>query len=343
MRYSFASDNRAGACPEVVAAIVDEASRAGGGYGEDETSAALAAAFDDVFERQVRAYPVSTGTAANSLALACCCPPWGAVLCSGLAHVYVDESGGPEFYGHGLRVAAIGDDGHGRIDPAALTATVEGGESHGVHSTLPSVLSATQATEAGTTYSVEHLEELAAIAHRSGMKVHLDGARIANAVVSSGATPAELTWRAGVDVAVWGGSKNGAIAAEAVVFFDEELAETFERRRKRGGHLHSKLRFTSAQLLALLRDDVWLTNARQANAAATQIATAATAAGIGVAHPVDANMVFLDARTVDVESLRADGWELYVERHHGADLVRVVTSWDTAETEVAALVSQLAG
>ncbi len=341
MNFAFASDNRAGACPEVVAAVVEEADRSGGGYGDDETTIALSAAFDDLFERRVLAYPVSTGTAANSLALACCSPPWGAVLCSGLAHIYVDESGGPEFYGHGLRVAAVGDDGHGRIDPAALSAQIEGGESHGVHSTVPSALSLTQATEAGTTYSVEQIAELAEIAHRAGMAVHVDGARIANAVASSGSTPADMTWRAGVDVAVWGGTKNGAIAAEAVVFFDDALAETFERRRKRGGHLHSKLRFTSAQLLALTRDDVWLRNARHANAAAAAIAAGATAAGIEVAHPVDANMVFLDAGGVDVAGLRDAGWELYVERHHGRDLVRVVTSWATTANEVEELVSLL--
>ena len=341
MQYSFASDNRAGACPEVLAAFVEEAGRPGGGYGDDDTTAALADAFDELFERPVSAYPVSTGTAANSLALACCCPPWGAVLCSELAHIYADESGGPEFYGHGLRVAAVGDDGHGRVDPAALTVLLEGGESHGVHSTVPSVLSLTEATEAGTTYGPDRVAELAAIAHRGGLAVHLDGARFANAVASSGASPADLTWRAGVDVAVWGGTKNGAMAAEAVVFFDEELAETFERRRKRGGHLHSKLRFTSAQLLALLRDDLWLSNARHANEATATIARYAMAAGIEVAHPVDANMVFLDARGVDVGALRSSGWELYVEHHHGRDLVRVVTSWATTDDEVDGLVSLL--
>lgn len=341
MNFAFASDNRAGACPEVVAAVAEEAGRSGGGYGDDETTVALSAAFDDLFERRVRAYPVSTGTAANSLALACCSPPWGAVLCSGLAHIYVDESGGPEFYGHGLRVAAVGDDGHGRIDPAALSAQLEGGESHGVHSTVPSALSLTQATEAGSAYTAGHVAELAEIAHRAGMAVHVDGARIANAVASSGSTLAELTWRSGADVAVWGATKNGAIAAEAVVFFDDSLAETFERRRKRGGHLHSKLRFTSAQLLALTRDDVWLNNAARANATATAIAAAATTAGIEVAHPVEANMVFLDAGGLDVAALRSAGWELYVERHHGRDLVRVVTSWDTGDDEVEALVSQL--
>ena len=338
--HSFASDNRSGACPEVIAAIAEEAGGFGGGYGDDDTTKSMQAAFDEMFERRVKVFPVSTGTAATALALAGICPPWGAVLCSVLAHVYVDESGGPEFYGHGLRLATVAGS-HGRIDASALADTLDRGEDHGVHSTALSALSLTQATEAGTVYTADQTAELSSAARAAGCRVHLDGARFANAVASTGSSPADLTRRAGVDVAVWGGTKNGAIAAEAVVFFDDALATDFERRRKRGGHLHSKLRFTSAQLLALLRDDVWLRNAAHANAMAVRIGEAVSGGGLSVAHPVEANMVFVDAAGVDVTAWRQRGVDFYLERHDGRDVARLVTSYATTPAEVDALIATL--
>ena len=323
----FASDNRAGICPEVLDAIVEEAAHDGGGYGEDIATRQLTAAFAELFEHDVWVYPVLTGTAANSLALATLCDPWGGVICSRAAHILEDECGAPEFFGGGLRLVPVGD-GSGRIVPSQVASLIDTAGEHDVHNTPLQVLSFTNLSERGISWSPDATAELAGVAAGRGLSVHLDGARFANAVVGTGASPADLTWRAGVDVLSFGGTKNGALAAEAVVFFAPEHGAELERRRKRGGQLFSKMRFVSVQLLAQVRGDAWLRHASHANAMATRLAV-----GLGVSPP-DGNELFVPATTPEVAAWRAAGADFYDSPAGPDRLVRLVTSWSTTPEEV---------
>ena len=330
----FASDNRAGLAPEVLDAIAREAAHRGGGYGEDPTTAAVTVALADVFEHEVTVYPVLTGTAANAIALASLADPWGAVVCEREAHIVVDECGAPEFYGGGLRLVPI-DGEHGKLTPAAvgdLLATPARGD---VHESPLQLLSLTNLTEFGTAYTAAETAELCTMAHDRGLRVHLDGARFANAVAGGAGTPAQLTWQAGVDVVIYGGSKNGALAAEAVVFFDPSLAATFERRRKRGGHLASKMRFVSAQLLAGLTDDRWLTWASHANAMARRLRDGVgDLAGVDVVHAVDGNQIWLRTATDRAAAWAAAGAEFYDTTVGDLTTVRLVCDFSTTEDEI---------
>ena len=345
MRANFASDNVGAASPEIVAAIAEAAAATAMPYGADRWTERATARLRDVFETDIAAFPVVTGTAANALALAALTPPWGAVYCHPRSHAMDDECGAPEFYSGGARLVGIGGD-HARIDAGTFARALSGARPHGVHNMRPAALTLTQATEAGAVYSVDAIAELAAIARRFDMAVHMDGARFANALVGLDVSPADLTWRAGVDVLSLGATKNGALAAEAIVFFAPARAAEFAERRKRGGHLLSKARFVGAQLDAWLADDLWLANARAANRAAQRLAAGLSALpAVALVHPVEANMVFAALPEPAVAALEADGFGFYRAgvAGDGRTIIRLVAAWATTDAEVDTFVAAAAG
>jgi threonine aldolase len=288
----FTSDNAGPVHPRVMEALARANRGHAAAYGADAATARVIARIREIFEApEAAVHLVATGTAANALALACLCPPWGTVFCHTASHVAEDECGAPEFYTGGARLERVpGRDG--RIDPEALGhAVARSGQS--VHNVQPGALTLTNATEAGTVYDPDATAALAAIARSRGMPVHLDGARLANALVTIGASPAETTWKAGIDAVSFGGTKNGLMGVEAVILFDPARSWEFELRRKRGGHLFSKHRFLAAQMEAYLEDDLWLEMARAANARARRLAEGLVAVGGRLLHPVEANEVFV--------------------------------------------------
>jgi threonine aldolase len=333
----FFSDNTATACPELLAAIHEANVGLAKAYGDDLWTQRLDGAFSEHFGTDVRAFVVPTGTAANSLALATLCPPYGAIFAHDEAHIVRDECGAPEFFSGGARVVSVVAE-HGKLTPAALRSALDANPTS-VHTLQPAAISLTQSTELGTIYRAKEVGALAALAHERGLKVHMDGARFANAVVSLDCHPGDVTWRAGVDVMSFGATKNGALTAEAVVFFDATLVRDFELRRKRGGHLLSKSRYTAAQLLAYLQTGVWRRNAGRANQLAARIARAARGA---VLHPVEANEVFVHLGDAGKARLRAQGFEFYDWGPLAAGEARFVVSWDQDERDVDALESALA-
>jgi len=310
-------------------------------YGADDWSARLEAKCAELFETRVAVFPVATGTAANALALAALTPPHGAIYCHPHSHAYADECGAPEFYSGGAKMVTV-DGAHGRLAADGLAAALAAARPHGVHNVRPAALTLSQASEAGTVYRADALAALAEVAHAHGMGVHMDGARFANALVGQGLSPADATWRCGVDVMSFGATKNGALAAEAVIFFRPELAAEFGERRKRGGHLFSKQRFLSAQLEAYLTDDLWLANARAANAAAARLAAGLAALdGVRLAHPVEANEVFAALPPAAVDALEADGFGFYRMGGgpHDEGTIRLVASFNTSDADVDAFVA----
>lgn len=334
---NFVSDNNAGVCPEVLDAVGREAERVDAAYGWDQASAELTERLGEVFERPVGVYCVPTGTAANALSLAATNPVWGAVLCHASAHIVVDECSAPTVIGSGLVLEPIAGP-HGKLTVAALEDHLGERRGGGVHTAAVTGLSLTQATEAGTRYSGEELTDLCAAGHSHGLAVHLDGARFANAVAAGGASPAELSWRAGVDLMSLGATKGGAMGAEAVVVFEDRLRDDIERLRKRFGHLLSKQRFAAAQFNGWLAGGAWLAHADHANEMARRLADGLARAGIDPVHPVEANMVFARFPPVADDAARAAGAEYYVESprpsEDGSVEVRLVTSWSTPPRDV---------
>jgi threonine aldolase len=330
----FFSDNAAAACPEALAAIA-EANRLDTAYDGDRWSQRLNEAFSGLFEREVEALWVATGTAANSLALAALCPPHGRILCHQLAHIEIDECGAPEFYTGGAKLM-LGTGEGAKLIPetvAGLLATVSADD---VHRSQPAALSITNATEYGCVYTPAETAALGALCKERGLGFHVDGARFANAVASLGASPADLTWRAGVDALSFGFTKNGGLSAEALILFDPALARATQFRRKRAGHLLSKGRYLAAQLLAMLENDVWLRNARAANAAAARLAAAAGADRL--VHPVEANEMFVRVSAEEAAALRAQGFDFYDWEPGEA---RLVTAWDSDPAHVDALAAAI--
>ncbi len=315
----FFSDNAAAAHPAVLEAMI-AANRLDTAYDADAWSKRLDGAFSDLFERQVTALWVTTGTAANCLALASMVPAYGGVLCHREAHINVDEAGAPEFFTGGAKLLLV--DGPGAKLTVEAVAEARGRIRADVHQVQPEALSITNATEYGLVYTPDETAALGEFAHTHRLGFHLDGARFANAVVSTGASPADLTWRAGVDALSFGFVKNGGLSAEALILFDDGLAESARRRRKRSGHLLSKGRYLAAQLLAMLDEEIWLTNARNANHAAQRLGEAA---GERLVYPVEANEVFLRLSAAEAASLRAQGFDFY---DWGIGEARLVTSWD---------------
>ena len=317
----FFSDNAAPACPEVMAALA-EANRLYAAYDGDGWSGRLDAAFSELFGTEVAALWVATGTAANALALAALCPPHGSIVCHRDAHIQNDECGAPEFYTHGAKLILAEGTG-AKVTPetvAAALATIR----DDVHQAQPHVLSITNATEYGLVYRPEEVAALGDLCRSRGLALHMDGARFANAVVSTGASPAELSWRAGVDALSFGFTKNGGMGADLLVFFKPELKAATLYRRKRAGHLQSKGRYLAAQILAMLEDDVWLRNARAANAACAALAEAAGPDRLIL--PVEANELFIRVTPAEAQRLRDQGFDFY---DWGPGEARLVTSWDT--------------
>jgi threonine aldolase len=337
---NFVSDNCYGASAQILAAIAAIGQGPAPAYGDDAVTARVRQRLCEIFEREVAVYPVINGTTANALALATLVPPHGAILCHEEAHIAVDECGAPEFFTHGAKLVGIaGTDA--RLTPAAIEQALGHFQKGVVHHVQPMAVSLTQATELGTVYTPGEVAAIAELVHRHGMALHMDGARFANALAALGCTPAELTWKSGVDALSFGATKNGALAAEAVIFFDPAMARDFEYRRKKSGHLLSKLRFVSAQLEAYLADDHWLANARRANALAQRLAQGlAGASAIEIAHPVSANAVFARMPAALAAKLRAAGvtfydWGVPAE---GQVLARLMLSFATPEEDVARLI-----
>ncbi|MBP2302214.1 threonine aldolase family protein [Azospirillum picis] len=338
--HDFRSDNVAGAAPQVMTALAAAASGTASPYGNDPWTARVTERLRAIFETEVAVFPVATGTAANSLALSALTPPFGAVLCHHEAHITTDECGAPEFFTGGAKLVPLPGD-HGKLVPETVTAHVARAGVGVVHRVQPAVLSLTQATEAGTVYSPAELAALVEAAHANGMAVHMDGARFANAVARLGCAPADLTWRAGVDVLTLGGTKGGCLAAEAVVFFNPAMAEDFGYGRKRAGHLVSKMRFLSAQLDAWLADGLWLRLAAHANAMADRLAAGLTALpGVTLAHPVEANELFVGLPAAYAEALEAAGYGFY---RWDDGTARFVTAFDTPAAVVDGLLDILQG
>ncbi len=337
--YDFRSDNVAGAAPEVVDALALAARGTAASYGADDWTERLKAQIGALFETEVAVFPVVTGTAANSLALAAMTPPYGAVYCHHEAHIIGDECGAPELFTGGAKLIGLPGDA-GKLAPATLDSALAGAGIGVVHRVQPAALSLSQATEAGTLYTPDEVAALAEMAHRAGLAVHMDGARFANAVARLGCTPAELTWKAGVDALSLGGTKGGCLAAEAVVVFNPALADGMEFLRKRGGHLLSKMRFVSAQMEAWLANGLWLRLARHANAMADRLAAGlATVPGVEIVFPVEANEVFVRLPENVVAALEAAGFRFH--RWEGT-LSRLVTAFDTPAWAVDAFIKTAA-
>jgi threonine aldolase len=347
-RMNFASDNGAGVAPQILDAIVASSRVNAPAYGADEYTARAQLLLSEVFETKVAAFLVATGTAANALALSALANPWDAIFCHEEAHIHDDECGAPELFTAGAKLVGIAGEG-GKITPEGLRETLERFPRGLVKSAQPGALSLSQATEAGTIYGVSEVSELSAIAHHSGIGVHMDGARLAHALISAKATPADMTWRAGVDILTLGATKNGALACEAVLFFDEVRAANFAFQRKRGGQTLSKGRFLGAQMEAYLTEGLWLRLAEQANASARRLARGlAGTPGVRLAWATEANEVFVVAPKAMVERWRAAGavfhdWStrsLAPERvpRKGETLVRLVASFETESREIDRLI-----
>ena len=330
----FFSDNAAPAHPKVLEAIA-AANRLDTAYDGDEWSQRLDGAFSDLFGRQVRAFWVTTGTAANCLALAALCPPYRSILSHKDAHIEVDEAGAPGFFTGGAKLTLLEGKG-AKLTPATVAAACDRIRND-VHQVQPAALSITNATEYGLVYRAAEVAALGALARERKLGLHMDGARLANALATTGEDIGDTTWRAGVDALSFGFVKNGGLNAECLIVFRSELADEIEVRRKRAGHLLSKGRYLAAQLLAMLDDGLWLDNARSANAAAR---TLAQAAPNRLVYPVEANELFVRATAEEAARLRDQGFDFY---DWGPDEIRLVTSWDNSQEDVQRLGDAIAG
>jgi threonine aldolase len=338
---NFCSDNVVGASPEIMAALVECNHGIAMPYGNDDRTLHLNNLFSELFETEVLVFPVATGTAANALALSVMSTPYGAIYCHDESHINCDECGAPEFFTGGAKLVTLRGE-HGKINAKDLADAIARAGTGIVHHVQPAAVSLSQATEAGTVYSIQEITQIARVASDGGLPLHMDGARFANAVATLGCTPADITWRAGVDVLSLGATKNGALAAEAVVFFNLDLAHTFSYRRKRSGHLFSKMQFLSVQLEAYVKNQLWLKNAIHANEMAKTLAEKLTQLpGITLCHPVEANEIFVQMPEQVIDNLLADGFQFY--RWYGDDstIVRLVTAFNTEKKEIAALVNAI--
>ena len=333
MSTSFRSDNDAGASPQILAALAACNDGPAYPYGADEWTRRAEAALARVFERSVGVLLVSTGTAANSLALAAMSPPWGSILCHRMAHSNTDECGAPEFFGAGLKMVASASPG-GRLDAAVLARELASGRGD-VHAVQPSGVTLTQSTEEGQIYGREEVAAIGRVCREAGVPLHMDGARFANAVVAAGCTPAELTWKAGVDLLSFGATKNGALGAEALIVFNESLAGTLPFRRKRAGHLLSKMRFMAAQMDAYLHEDLWLRNAGHANDMALRLADGlAMVRGVEMLTPPVTNILFVKLPADLIAGLLSRGFDFYHGGRWDAGVARLVTSFRTTPQQV---------
>ena len=338
---NFASDNITGAAPEILDAIQAGNDGALLPYGNDDVTRAAEAKVAQVFETEAEVFFVATGTAANALAISAASPPWGVIFCHPGAHINDTEAAAPEFFTGGAKLIAI-DGEDGKIAAAALEAAIAGAQVGNVHHAQPAAVSITQATEAGTLYGVDEVAAISAVCRDHDLKLHMDGARFANAGAALGCSAAEARWKAGVDVCSCGATKNGALTGEAVVLLDKELARDFGYRRKRGGHLFSKMRLLAVQWDAYVTDDLWLRNAAHANAMATRMADGLAAIdGVALTRPVEANIVFPRLTAAIIEGLKADGFQFY--ERGGENVIRLVCAFATTAEEVDRLIDAAKG
>jgi threonine aldolase len=336
-RRHFASDNYAGICPEAWAALAEANQGHAPGYGDDPWTAQAADLIRDVFETDCEVFFVFNGTAANSLALASCCQSYHSIICHELAHVETDECGAPEFFSNGTKVLTV-PGAQGKITPAEVERAVK--KRTDIHYPKPRAVTVTNATEVGTVYTPDELKAVWAKAKSFGLKMHMDGARFANAVASLGVKPKEITWQCGVDVLCFGGTKNGAPVGDAVVFFNRDMAHEFDYRCKQAGQLASKMRFLSAPWVGMLRDGAWLRHATHANRMAQLLhAAVKEIPGLSLLFPPQANAVFVEMPGRVIDGLRARGWRFYTFIGQGG--CRLMCSWDTTEDDVKAFVGDL--
>lgn len=334
-RIELRSDNAAGVAPEILEAIEKANTGTALAYGGDDVTAHLHEVVRTVFEHPTaRVFPVTSGTAANSLALSASTPPWGAVLCHPTAHIINAEGGATSLFGGGAVMQGVGG-GDALVDPAQLRAKLESVTWGDPHESQPSVLSLTLPSDQGTIYQPAQIEELTGIAREFGLRAHLDGARLANAVAALGCSPAEVTWRAGIDVVSLGATKNGALSAEAIVAFDDRIADELVYRTKRSGHVTSKLRFQSTQVAAYLTDGLWLRLAAHANQRMAELVSELEKLeeyGVRIEERVDVNMAFVELPRPAIEAAAEAGLLFY---RMGPTTIRLVTSWQTTAEEVA--------
>lgn len=337
MLEQFASDNYSGMCPEAIAALLEANQGAAIAYGDDPWTQQAADRLRELFATDCEVFFVFSGTAGNSLALASLCQSYHSVICHELAHIETDECGAPEFFSNGAKLL-LGPGPNGKLSPSAIEQIVL--KRSDIHYPQPKVVSLTQPTEVGTLYSLAELAAIRAVAERHDLKIHMDGARFANAIAALGCTPAEMTWRQGVDVLCFGGTKNGLAIGEVVIFFDRNLAADFDYRCKQAGQLASKMRFVSAPLAGVLKDDVWLKHAHHANNCATYLAEQlSNIPGVRLLFPQQVNGVFVELPVAVIAGLHDRGWHFYT--FIGAGGVRFMCSWSTTRDRIDALVADL--
>ncbi len=336
-RRQFASDNYSGICPEAWRAMEQANAGHAPGYGDDAWTARAADLLRQLFEVDCEVFFTFNGTAANSLALASMCQSYHSILCHELAHVETDECGAPEFFSNGTKVLTVPGE-FGKIEPAAAARAVL--KRSDIHFPKPRVLSITQATELGTVYSVAELQELWEVARRHDLRIHMDGARFSNAIASLGVAPKEITWKVGVDVLCFGGTKNGMAVGDAIVFFKKELASEFAWRCKQAGQLASKMRFLAAPWVGMLADGGWLKHATHANQCAARLEDRLSKVPqIEFLSRRQANSVFVKLPLPVIEALRATGWKFYT--FIGAGGVRLMCGWDTTDEDVDSLATDI--
>ena len=337
-RVKFASDNVTGACPEVLDAIVKANEGDSTPYGNDQISTELQDKFSEIFEKEVIIFPTASGTAANALALSTMTPSFGNIYCHKLSHINTDECGAPEFYTGGGKLVPL-QGVKGKITADELDEAI-GGKGI-VHHTQPSSVSITQVCESGEVYQLDEIKKISEITHKHNLNMHMDGARFANALVSLDVTPAEMTWKSGIDVLSFGATKNGCIAAEAIIFFNKDLVGNIAFLMKRAGHLLSKMRFVSAQLDAYISDDVWLRNARHANKMGKKLSEGLNNhSDINLAFPTEANEVFATFPRNKIDHLNSEGYKINEDEWNGK-AVRLVTAWNTQDGDVNQLLETL--
>ncbi|MFT8462080.1 low specificity L-threonine aldolase [Acetobacter persici] len=332
----FASDNYAGICPEALAAMQDANQGYVPAYGEDLWTTRAADAFRSLFEKDCDVFFAFNGTAANALALASLCQSYNSVICSALAHVETDECGAPEFFSNGSKLLTAPTQG-GKLTPEAIRTLATGRTD--IHFPKPRAVTITQPTETGQVYTLAEIQAISAVCRDLGLRLHMDGARFANACAALGCSPAEMTWQSGVDVLCFGGTKNGMAVGEAILFFDRALADGFDYRCKQAGQLASKMRFLAAPWVGILESGAWLRNGQAANAAAAHLARQIEhLKGLDLMFPAEANAVFLKAPASLLEGLRDKGWRFYTFIGGGA---RFMFAWDADLTQVDALAADI--
>jgi threonine aldolase len=332
----FRSDNTGRAAPEILEALIRANHDTALGYGGDEWTALLQRRFAEIFETAVRVFPVATGTAANALALASLGPSWGIVYCSEVAHINTAEANAAGFFGGGVKLAAVAGD-HGRIDPDRLAETLAGIAPGQTHRGQPSAVNLTQATDLGAVYTLEQLRAVAEVAKGRGLRLHMDGARFANALARLGCSPAVATWRSGIDIMSFGATKNGGALCDAIVVFAPDLADGLAVQLRRAGQVWSKMRFASAQLIAYVENGLWLDMARASNSIASRIAAGLHDVPTArLLAPVEANEIFLALPSAAMDALEADGFQFY---RRSNSLARFVCRFDTTEAEADAFVA----